>query len=1169
MANETIRARIEVLLKGMDQVESLKNAVRQLQTTAAPASADLQKLKNAAMQLGGAADRTENDLRRSINALKDVRAQLSLTGREYQQLTGTINKYQAQLDRATGAQQRGGRAAQFAQTAGAVAASGVFGGPEGLIGAGVGAFFGPAGALAGGAIGAQVSQLRQAIGDTATYASEISKLNIALRSIAGSQQDYLLAQTAINRAVEDFNVPIKDATQAFTRLSASVIGAGGNVTDAEKVYRGVSSAIKATGGSAEDVQAAITAMSQVFGKGKVSAEELQGQLGERLPGAVTKFAQATGRTLPQLAKDLEQGTVGLNDLMKFVELLSRDYDASAKRIADSQDESGARMKVSLDRLRQAIGETFKPVGSALQDSIAKLADGVVRELGKTVEFFGVVRSAIDPFVVDLGKMKAALEDIANIFPKFLQDIVKSIPGFIAGLVPGISQMRTILSFRDQILGIKRPGAQDTGLYGRYAAPEDQAPTPRPATVFASPTGDSAKDKAAEKAKSDAERLAREQQQLNESVAKAQIEQSRTVFNNQMELIRKRYDYEQERIQMQRDIWAGTFEGVRSESARAANEFLNRLEQARQRVRSATLGVVAAQQNAAFNAQMQAVTAQGLTGGGVPVSSTGIVARTGNTGQSTGAHLDLRWGDGRPITKADADKYFLINGKAPSSFGVTSPYGPRSLFGRSFHAGIDFGTPAGSAITLKGGATFSRNLGNTGAGGYAIEVMTPEGTMKALHLMAGSAMRRAGGAAGVAAQARRNVTAQGRLGSANAEVGQANAMLGLEAGQTKFLLQNEGVRYVQQRTQSLRDEAKALENNKELLLRRAKLEQEGIRPEYIDAQMKIAEIEQQRAERLAQINENIAKNQYDLDAVAGFRLEIEETNAAYDRQIAAVNALVQAQTASGVALANYIGQLKQQLADLTNLENVLIRVGQVVETEISTAMSSAITAVVTGSGSIKQALSDMFRSIGQSFVKMATDIIAKQLVIVALNSIAKIFGSAGGFGFSGAGPVSGASVFGGGQAGFNPAAFTGGFSFANGGVMTSNGPIPLRKYARGGIANSPQLALYGEGSRPEAYVPLPDGRRIPVNLQANDNGQNGKLRSLMGGSPAAAAPTPVLNMSFQTTNIGGTEYVSRDQLEAAMAATRRQAARDGAKRGMSMTLDKLQQSPGTRGRVGLR
>lgn len=58
----------------------------------------------------------------------------------------------------------------------------------------------------------------------------------------------------------------------------------------------------------------------------------------------------------------------------------------------------------------------------------------------------------------------------------------------------------------------------------------------------------------------------------------------------------------------------------------------------------------------------------------------------------------------------------------------------------------------------------------------------------------------------------------------------------------------------------------------------------------------------------------------------------------------------------------------------------------------------------------------------------------------------------------------------------------GAAFAGGGVMTDAGPMQLRKYASGGIADSPQLALFGEGSMPEAYVPLPDGRRIPVALQ---------------------------------------------------------------------------------------
>ncbi|MFZ5675865.1 MAG: hypothetical protein ACOZAM_23155 [Pseudomonadota bacterium] len=55
-------------------------------------------------------------------------------------------------------------------------------------------------------------------------------------------------------------------------------------------------------------------------------------------------------------------------------------------------------------------------------------------------------------------------------------------------------------------------------------------------------------------------------------------------------------------------------------------------------------------------------------------------------------------------------------------------------------------------------------------------------------------------------------------------------------------------------------------------------------------------------------------------------------------------------------------------------------------------------------------------------------------------------------------------------------------FAKGGIMTGRGSMPLRRYAGGGVANSPQLAMFGEGSKPEAYVPLPDGRSIPVKMQ---------------------------------------------------------------------------------------
>jgi tape measure domain-containing protein len=142
-----------------------------------------------------------------------------------------------------------------------------------------------------------------------------------------------------------------------------------------------------------------------------------------------------------------------------------------------------------------------------------------------------------------------------------------------------------------------------------------------------------------------------------------------------------------------------------------------------------------------------------------------------------------------------------------------------------------------------------------------------------------------------------------------------------------------------------------------------------------------------------------------------------------------------------------------------------------------------------------------------------------------------------------------------------------FKGANGGVAGGGWkPFPVTAFANGGMVNGPTLGLVGEGKYNEAIVPLPDGKSIPVQMRGG--GGNSGLREAMSGSNGRAGGSPILNMSFQSTNINGVEYVSRDQLEQAMAATRRQAAKEGANRGMSMTLDKLQQSPSTRSRLGI-
>lgn len=61
------------------------------------------------------------------------------------------------------------------------------------------------------------------------------------------------------------------------------------------------------------------------------------------------------------------------------------------------------------------------------------------------------------------------------------------------------------------------------------------------------------------------------------------------------------------------------------------------------------------------------------------------------------------------------------------------------------------------------------------------------------------------------------------------------------------------------------------------------------------------------------------------------------------------------------------------------------------------------------------------------------------------------------------------------------------AFANGGIMTQYGSLPLKRYAGGGVAASPQVALFGEGAHNEAYVPLPDGRSIPVSMRGGGGG----------------------------------------------------------------------------------
>ena len=165
-------------------------------------------------------------------------------------------------------------------------------------------------------------------------------------------------------------------------------------------------------------------------------------------------------------------------------------------------------------------------------------------------------------------------------------------------------------------------------------------------------------------------------------------------------------------------------------------------------------------------------------------------------------------------------------------------------------------------------------------------------------------------------------------------------------------------------------------------------------------------------------------------------------------------------------------------------------------------TNAFTGIITGAKSAKEAIRDLAASFAEAGIKA---------LLMGQGPLAGLFGT---------------SSPGGGLGGLFGGLF-GSFKFAEGGVMTPSGPRHLARYAGGGVSD--KAAIFGEAG-PEAAVPLPDGRRIPVNLRMPDIGKN--------------KPIPRLSstLNFKTTiDLNGANgddtirRIAREQAEAGVAS----------------------------------
>ena len=390
MAASTSRINIEFLSKGDSEVNK---AFRRLGGETRRLNRDFQSLsKKSLLQVKNEFNKLGNGMRNSINgmqaqrnALNGLRNMADVTSIEFKQLTADIARLDAQMRKAGATSSRfGGRLGGIAKGVGAVAAGGIFGGPEGAIGAGIGlAIGGPAGGAVGAAVGAQVGMLRQQIAGVAEFAAALSLQRKALKLVIGDTARFNKSQKFLLETSRKLAIPQSVITRQFTSLTASVVGAGKSVSDAEEVFKAIAAGIRGTGGNLEDMKAAMRATAQVFSKGKVSAEELRQQLGERLPGAFTLFADSMDKTPAELDKALEQGKVTLDDFMGFAKELFATYGENAEILAAGPDAAGDRLRTTLEELNDDLGSLLKPIGAQFQ----KLSEDIIKDFAAIVKAF--------------------------------------------------------------------------------------------------------------------------------------------------------------------------------------------------------------------------------------------------------------------------------------------------------------------------------------------------------------------------------------------------------------------------------------------------------------------------------------------------------------------------------------------------------------------------------------------------------------------------------------------------------------------------------------------------------------------------------------------------------------------------------------------------------------
>jgi tape measure domain-containing protein len=1191
--------RLSAEVKGGGNIDRVKKSLQDLGKNSQTTAREISTLRAATFQFARANDNTIAGIRSSIGAFRGLQEQAKIGSREFQRYGAEIQKLEGKL--------RGldGTAAAAGDSLGRRLAAGLAGSLA-TIGA-------------GRAIGGSLS---------AVVASEESERR--LRSLSQGLDDYSRVQATATAAAQRFGTAQTQTNQEFAQIYARLRPVGLTLEEISTVYNGFNTAAKLSGTTSAEASAAFLQLSQALGTGVLRGEELNSVF-EQTPAVVQGIAEVMGVPIGQIRELAKEGRITGDIVLTALGRIERDGAPKLAEAMKGPAQQFRNLQIAGQELQIQFGQSLLPITIALTKAATGILEQTsklpepIKQVGAAAAVAGVAVLGLTTAMSAIGGISAATKAMqayaastgaATAAQTGLNLAVLANPWVLAaaGIIAATAAAyKFIEPFREFVntyperfklfwgsiaadaqASFKRITDAATAM-GQFLAKGVQNIANSFATMFGW-----ARDRAGEALRAigvDGQWLAGAMQSVSATIG--------NVFSAAFDFVQSRW---QQTISNMINYSNPFMAILASAGINVGDAAVSAMQTGQQRLQAAgvpntyTVGGITydtATGRPVAGAAPFVPQAPGTLPGAPPAPALPGAAGGGGAGAGGSA--------GRAATERAAESIGAQIAKSLQSALNLTPAQAAGIVGNLIReSGLNPRINEGGAVGLPRGVggyglaqwTGSRQTdlvrfagGPAAAGNLQTQLRFMVSELLGPESRALASLRRATTPeeaavvfdrdyerSGIKALPERKANAR-RVFSEIAGTGPGAGLddfastLQAEAKAAEDLQQKQAEankrleEFVEARTKSITELEKEIElSGATTEIDRQRLEYAFERNEIID------KAKQQETDLLAiqeelkqlGINQNIDKEKA--------RIETEKNRALLvlqKREEQEINDLIaervrmmQALTLDVMSPSAY-NPLEQQKADLDALLQKYPMVGAAADQAAELA-SRGFADMVTGARSAKEVFADFLKGMADALIQTAKTMIAQYIAI----GIAKMFAfpSAPGMAFnpSAAGPFGAGGL----STGLS---FTPGFTgFANGGVMSSRGPMPLRTYSRGGVANSPQVAVFGEGMMNEAYVPLPDGRRIPVAMQMRDDVGRDRMRELMGASPAGNG-SPVLNMSFETgyDPINKVEYVTVEQLQASARETRKLAASDGAKRGMSMTLDRLQQSPSTRSRVGIR